>query len=83
MKESTNNEDILNELKAIKKEIALQTTGFKNKFLSGVVYGFGGLVGATILVSILLVILRQFASVNILRPTVTRIIEIVESSKKQ
>jgi len=81
--ESKTNEDILNELKGIKDILKSKRETLKQKFIGSVVSGFGAVVVATILVSLFLVILRLFTSVEILKPTVTRIIDIVDQTKKK
>jgi Domain of unknown function (DUF5665) len=72
--------EILHELKKIK--IALDGgNSFKRKFLMGIVGGFGTVVGATVVVSLLILVLNQFAQFQILEPLVRNIIEIVDRTK--
>lgn len=75
--------EILEELRLIKQEIRKNSLriSFKRQFLLSVISGFGAIVGATILVSLLVLILKQFATIEILEPFIQKIIEIVQKSK--
>ncbi len=81
---TTTNEDIVKELKLLRrdfKKYSSQET-FKRRFLMSLVTGFGTVLGATLLVSLLVVVIRPFSNVKILEPIVKQVISIVENSKK-
>lgn len=54
---------------------------FKNRFFAGIFQGFGTVIGATLLVSLTLFLLRQLANVDIIEPLVSRILEIINESQ--
>ena len=74
---------LLKEVQAIRKDIHIYSKGesFKKRFLLGVVGGFGTVLGATVLVSLLIIVLNQFATIDVLKPIVERVIEIVDSKE--
>ena len=55
---------------------------FGRRFLMGVVGGFGTVIGATVLVSLALLLLQQFATIDVIEPVVNRVIEVVDKKDK-
>lgn len=60
----------------------IQYSSFKARFLAGMMTGLGGVIGATLLLSILLFILQQVATIKWLEPLVKEVISIVENTKE-
>ncbi len=54
---------------------------FRNKFIGGLLTGFGTVLGATLLVALLVFILSQLASIELIRPFIEEITHIVQRSK--
>jgi hypothetical protein len=79
----TTHEEILKELKLIRKDLRKTSEIFnlKRKFISSMVGGFGTVLGATVLVSLLIFILTQLATIQILEPIVKAVITIVARQK--
>ena len=81
--EATTHEEILKELKLIRKDLKKTSELFnlKRKLISSMVGGFGTVLGATVLISLLIFILSQLATIQILEPIVTAVITIVDRNK--
>lgn len=58
-----------------------QRLPYTTKFLQGVVGGFGTVIGATIFVAIFIFVLTQLGHIDLLKPTVERIIDIIQSKR--
>lgn len=72
---------LLDEIIFMRKAL-LNQASLKTKFLQGMAGGLGTVVGATVLVALVLFILNQFASIEILEPIVHRVIEIIDKTGK-
>lgn len=73
--------EILNELKKLNSKLKQNYT-FRKRFAMGVINGFGTVIGATVLVSLALLLLKQFATIDFVEPIVDRIIDVVEQRGK-
>jgi len=60
----------------------LEANSFKNKFIGGLLTGLGTVLGATLLVALVLYVLAQLASIEMIRPFVEEIAGIVQNSKR-
>jgi hypothetical protein len=83
-----NNEDVIT--KTFQEDVHLiteylhrfkKTQTLRYRFLSAMVNGFGTVLGATVLVSVVVFILKQFANIQLIEPLVSRIVQIVQSTK--
>ena len=57
------------------------TNSFLRKFLLALVTGLGTVIGATLLIALLVYILSQLATFEVLKPFVQSIVDIVQHSK--
>lgn len=69
---------LINELKKVRKELSKSNSAHR-KFWMGVTTGFGTVIGATVVVAIVLFILTQLASIEVIKPFVEQIVHIVEN----
>jgi len=67
------------EIEILTKEIRALNS-FRQKFISAVITGFGTVIGATVLVALLIYILTQLASIEIIRPFIESIVNMVKTS---
>lgn len=77
---------LADEFRALRKafeENTVAQTSIKNRFIGGLATGFGSVIGATVLVSLAVFILKQFASVDILKPFVMEVTKMVQGTKQQ
>lgn len=58
-----------------------QRLPYTTRFLQGIVGGFGTVIGATILVTLFVLILTQLGHIDFLKPIVERIIDIIQSKR--
>lgn len=72
--------EVLKELKSIKKAL-IRDNSLKTKFIQGIVSGFATVVGATVVFSLLILVLKQFAHFQLIEPLVKNIIELVQKTK--
>jgi hypothetical protein len=61
MENDQKNEELLKELRALTMELCLANS-LRRKFLTALVYGFGTVIGATLLIALLLYVLSLLAS---------------------
>lgn len=73
--------DLSRQLALLTRELRISNS-FKQKFIGALITGFGTVIGATILVALLVFILSQLASIELIRPLVQDIVNVVQSSKK-
>ncbi len=74
-------EELLKELRRLQDVVRSNTlaqTSLRMRFVTGVAGGFGTVIGATLVVSILIWMLKSFATIEILRPAVDEISKMVE-----
>lgn len=78
--------DLLRELKRSNElitRLVANQLNWKLAFRQGIVAGLGGVIGATVVVSILVAILQPFKRVEILKPTLDRIAAELERRPKR
>lgn len=63
------------------KELVTMQKDWKSGFFQGLVRGFGGVVGATLVVSLLVAILQPLRRIEAIEPLLTRIAEALESGR--
>ena len=83
--ENSNNlilEKISKEIIEIRKVIEKRQDTFMNRFLLGIVGGFGAVIGATLIVAILLYFLTKLATIDFLKPVIEQIIDIINSKQR-
>lgn len=68
---------ISEELISIRKFLEYNKETYTGRFMLGVVSGFGAVIGATIVVALLVYILSKLATIELLRPFIEQIIDIV------
>lgn len=73
--------DLSRQLAMLTRELRTANS-FKQKFVGALITGFGTVIGATLLVALLIFILSQLASIELIRPLVQDIVTVVQSSKK-
>ena len=73
--------DLSRQLALLTRELRISNS-FKQKFVGALISGFGTVIGATLLVALLIFILSQLASIELIRPLVQNIVEVVQTSKK-
>jgi len=61
------NKAVIVELARIHKELTRHNS-LRFKFLSGIIFGFGSVIGGTVIVSIALFILTQLTDICVIRP---------------
>lgn len=66
---------LANEVKILNKFIK-RMTSMRYRFLYGIIEGFGGVIGATILVSIVVFILTKLEGIEFLRPIAESILNL-------
>ncbi len=67
------------ELKRLTK-INYKNNSYRHTFFMGLLSGFAWVIGATIVVAIFVYILTQLSHIDLLRPLIEKIIEIVNSN---
>lgn len=78
---AANDELLSKELIILAREIHAGNS-LRQKFIAALLTGFGTVIGATLLVAIFIFILTQLASIEILRPVVESITNMVKTSYK-
>lgn len=74
------------ELKDLRDSVDRLNAGFnsiKRRFLVGIAMGLGTVVGATIVVSLLAILLRPLANIEMLRPSVESLIEMMDEERER
>lgn len=74
-------QSLIKELHLLRQELRMANS-WKHRFLWAVITGFGTVMGATVVVAIVLFILAQLASIEVIRPFVEWVVHIVENSKR-
>lgn len=74
---------LIEEMSALRESVEKNTRVFKlpYRFAMGLFTGLGTVFGATILVSVVIYLLKPFASIDMFKPFVNQVIEIVERRK--
>lgn len=75
----TTNEILSDEIGMLIKELR-DSNSLRRKLIGALLTGFGTVIGATLLVAILIFILTQLASIEVLRPLVESIVNMVKTS---
>ncbi len=70
---------LVHEFKLLRKELQIYNS-WSQRLLLAVITGFGTVVGATLLVALIVYILTQLATIEILRPFIENIVSIVEKT---
>lgn len=84
--EQLDSEQMRRELADLRESIDRLNTGFNSiprRFLVGVATGLGTVVGATIVVSILVFLLRPLANIEMFRPSVESVIEMMDEERER
>ncbi|MCC6643527.1 hypothetical protein IT411_02155 [Candidatus Peregrinibacteria bacterium] len=81
MRPITASSDLSRQLAILTKELRTSNS-FKQKVIGALITGFGTVIGATVLVALLIFLLTQLASIEMIRPMVQSIVEIVQTSPK-
>lgn len=79
-------EQFRKELNELRESVDRLNAGFnsiKRRFLVGIATGLGTVIGATIVVSLLAFLLRPLANIEILRPGIESIIEIMDEERER
>ncbi len=74
-------EALIKELHLLRKELRLANS-WKYRLVLALLTGFGTVFGATVVVALVLFILSQLASIELIRPLVEWVVHIVENSRK-
>lgn len=74
-------QNLIKELHLLRLELRMANS-WKHRLLWAVITGFGTVMGATVVVAIVLFILAQLASIEVIRPFVEWVVHIVENSKR-
>ncbi|MGL5830522.1 MAG: DUF5665 domain-containing protein [Candidatus Altimarinota bacterium] len=72
---------LIRELYLLRRELRLANS-FRNKFFGGLLTGLGTVLGATLLVAIVIFILSQLATIEIIKPFVENIADIVQNARR-
>lgn len=72
---------LIKELHLLRKELRLANS-WKYRLVLALLTGFGTVFGATVVVALVLFILSQLASIELIRPLVEWVVHIVEDSRK-
>lgn len=67
------------EIKLLRKELE-KSNSPKRQFIQGVLSGLGGVIGATVVVSILVFILSQLENVSFVEPFIKDIVRMVKNA---
>ncbi len=78
-KSHTPSETLIHQIALLTKELRLANS-LPHKFTAGLLTGLGTAIGATLLVAILIFILTQLSSIELLRPFVENIVNMVRTS---
>lgn len=73
-------EALIHEFKSLRKELHTYNS-WSQRLLLAVITGFGTVMGATVVVALIVYILTQLASIEMLKPFVENIVNIVEKSR--
>lgn len=73
-------EGLIKELHLLRKELRLANS-WKYRLLLSLLTGFGTVFGATVVVALVLFVLSQLASIELIRPLVEWTVHIVENSR--
>lgn len=74
-------QSLIKELHLLRQELRMANS-WRHRLLWAVITGFGTVMGATVVVAIVLFILAQLASIEIIRPFVEWVVHIVENANK-
>lgn len=74
-------QSLIKELHLLRQELRLANS-WKHRLLWAVITGFGTVMGATVVVALVLFILAQLATIEVIRPFVEWVVHIVENSKR-
>lgn len=74
-------QELSKQLSILIKEIKI-TNSLKHKFLLSLVTGLGTVIGATVLVALLIFILSKLATIEVIKPFVENVVEIVQTAKR-
>ncbi len=72
---------LIKELHLLRKELRLANS-WRYRLLLALITGFGTVFGATVVVALVLFILSQLASIELIRPLIEWTVHIVENSRK-
>jgi hypothetical protein len=79
--EAKSEQQLYAEMRALRQEVR-NSNSFWQKFIGGILAGFGTVIGATLVVAFLIYLLTQLASIEWLKPLVEEIVKIVDRTKK-
>lgn len=74
-------QSLIKELHLLHQELRMANS-WKHRLLWAVITGFGTVMGATVVVAIVLFILAQLASIELIRPFVEWVVHIVENANR-
>jgi hypothetical protein len=74
-------QSLIKELHLLRQELRMANS-WKHRLLWSVITGFGTVMGATVVVAIVLFILAQLASIELIRPFVEWVVHIVENANR-
>ena len=74
-------QSLIKELHLLRQELRMANS-WKHRLLWAVITGFGTVMGATVVVAIVLFILAQLASIELIRPFVEWVVHIVENANR-
>lgn len=72
---------LIHELQLLRRELRI-ANAFRYKFLGGLLTGLGTVLGATLLVAIVIFILSQLATIEIIKPFIENITDIVQNTRR-
>jgi hypothetical protein len=72
---------LIRELQLLRRELRI-ANAFRYKFLGGLTTGLGTVLGATLLVAILIFILSQLATIEVIKPFIETITDIVQNTRR-
>ncbi len=74
-------QSLIKELHLLRQELRIANS-WKQRLLWAVIAGFGTVMGATVVVAVVLFILAQLASIELIRPFVEWVVHIVENANR-